>query len=106
VDLHKRGVKTIAYPVEYTGKENLHGAVLEHVEIGSQLMTDESTRYAGIGRFSWGTILSLRTGPQRSKNRRVNERNPQTGQAMKIQRNGSQVSNSRKLDRRSFKDVN
>jgi hypothetical protein len=48
----------------------------------------------------------LRTGPQRSKNRRVNERNPQTGQAMKIQRNGSQVSNSRKLDRRSFKDVN
>jgi hypothetical protein len=49
VGLRERGGRTIAYPVPNTDKENLEGAVLENVEVGTQLMTDESTSYAGIG---------------------------------------------------------
>ena len=49
VGLRERGGRTIAYPVPNTDKENVEGAVLENVEVGTQLMTDESTSYAGIG---------------------------------------------------------
>ena len=43
VGLRERGGRTIAYPVANTDKECLQGAVLDNVEVGTQLMTDEST---------------------------------------------------------------
>ena len=49
VGLRERGGRTIAFPVENTDKECLQGAVLENVEIGSQIMTDEATGYTGLG---------------------------------------------------------
>jgi hypothetical protein len=49
VGLRERGGRVIAHPVANTDKEALQGAILEHVEIGSQLMTDEASGYSGIG---------------------------------------------------------
>src|ERR1700677_414653 len=49
VGLRERGGRVIAHPVADTDKEALQGAILEHVEIGSQLMTDEASGYTGIG---------------------------------------------------------
>ena len=46
--LRQRGGKTIAFPIENTDKETLQGAILEHVEVGSQVMTDEASGYAGM----------------------------------------------------------
>jgi transposase-like protein len=48
VGLRERGGRTIAFPVENTGKENLQGAVLDNVEIGSQVVTDETSGYQGM----------------------------------------------------------
>jgi transposase-like protein len=48
VGLRERGGRTIAFPVENTDKENLQGAVLDNVEIGSQVMTDEASGYQGM----------------------------------------------------------
>jgi hypothetical protein len=46
--LRQRGGKTIAFPIQNTDKETLQGAILEHVEIGSQVMTDEASGYQGM----------------------------------------------------------
>jgi len=48
VGLRERGGRTIAFPVENTDKEALQGAVLDNVEIGSQVMTDEASGYQGV----------------------------------------------------------
>jgi transposase-like protein len=48
VGLRERGGRTIAFPVENTDKENLQGAILNNVEIGSQVMTDEASGYQGM----------------------------------------------------------
>ena len=42
----------------FGGKEALQGAIMEHVEVGSQLMTDEASGYTGIGGlfFDHGTV--------------------------------------------------
>jgi transposase-like protein len=48
VGLRERGGRVIAYPVENTDKEALQGAVLDNVEIGSQVMTDEASGYQGM----------------------------------------------------------
>jgi hypothetical protein len=48
VGLRERGGRTIAFPVENTDKENLQGAVLDNVEIGSQVVTDETSGYQGM----------------------------------------------------------
>jgi transposase-like protein len=48
VGLRERGGRTIAFPVENTDKEALQGAVLDNVEIGSQVMTDEASGYQGM----------------------------------------------------------
>jgi transposase-like protein len=48
VGLRERGGRTIAFPVENTDKENLQGAVLDNVEIGSQVVTDEASGYQGM----------------------------------------------------------
>jgi transposase-like protein len=48
VGLRERGGRTVAFPVENTDKECLQGAVLENVEIGSQVMTDEASGYQGM----------------------------------------------------------
>ena len=49
VGLRERGGRVIAHPVDSTDKEALQGAIMEHVEVGSQLMTDEASGYSGIG---------------------------------------------------------
>ena len=49
VGLRERGGRVIAHPVANTDKEALQGAIIEHVEVGSQLMTDEASGYSGIG---------------------------------------------------------
>ena len=49
VGLRERGGRVIAHPVANTDKEALQGAIMEHVEVGSQLMTDEASGYSGIG---------------------------------------------------------
>jgi transposase-like protein len=54
VGLRERGGRVIAHPVANTDKEALQGAILEHVEVGSQLMTDEATGYSGIGGLFFG----------------------------------------------------
>src|SRR5690348_8667951 len=48
VGLRERGGRTIAFPVENTDKECLQGAIIEHVEVGSQVMTDEASGYQGM----------------------------------------------------------
>ena len=48
IGLRERGGRTLAFPVENTDKECLQGAVLDNVEIGSQIMTDEATGYTGL----------------------------------------------------------
>jgi transposase-like protein len=48
VGLRERGGRTIAFPVENTDKEALQGAVLDNVEIGSKVMTDEASGYQGM----------------------------------------------------------
>lgn len=48
VGLRERGGRTIAFPIENTDKEALQGAVLNNVEIGSQVMTDEASGYQGM----------------------------------------------------------
>jgi transposase-like protein len=47
--LRERGGRVIAHPVANTDKEVLQGAIMDHVEVGSQLMTDEASGYSGIG---------------------------------------------------------
>ena len=42
------GGKLCDFPVENTDKEALQGAVLDNVEIGSQVMTDEASGYQGM----------------------------------------------------------
>jgi transposase-like protein len=49
VGLRERGGRVIAHPVDSTDKEVLQGAIVEHVEVGSHLMTDEASGYSGIG---------------------------------------------------------
>jgi transposase-like protein len=49
VGLRERGGRVIAHPVDSTDKEALQGAIVEHVEVGSHLMTDEASGYSGIG---------------------------------------------------------
>jgi transposase-like protein len=49
VGLRERGGRVIAHPVANTDKEALQGAIMDHVEVGSQLMTDEASGYSGIG---------------------------------------------------------
>lgn len=49
VGLRERGGRVIAHPVANADKEALQGAIMQHVEIGSQIMTDEATAYSGIG---------------------------------------------------------
>jgi transposase-like protein len=49
VGLRERGGRVIAHPVANTDKEALQGAIVEHVEVGSWLMTDEASGYSGIG---------------------------------------------------------
>ncbi|HUD75848.1 MAG TPA: IS1595 family transposase, partial [Terracidiphilus sp.] len=58
VGLRARGGRVIAHPVANTDKEALQGAIMEHVEVGSQLMTDEASGYSGIGGlfFDHGTV--------------------------------------------------
>lgn len=48
VGLRERGGRTIAYPVPSTDKECLQGAILERVEVGSQIVTDEASGYEGL----------------------------------------------------------
>ena len=47
--LRERGGRTIAVTIENTDKETLQTAILDRVEVGSSLMTDEASGYAGIG---------------------------------------------------------
>ena len=49
VGLRERGGRVIAHPVANTDKEALQGAIVDHVEVGSHLMTDEASGYSGIG---------------------------------------------------------
>jgi transposase-like protein len=49
VGLRERGGRVIAHPVANTDKEALQGAIVEHVEVGSWLMTHEASGYSGIG---------------------------------------------------------
>jgi hypothetical protein len=49
VGLRERGGRVIAHPVANTDKEALQGAIMDHVEVGSQLMTDEASGYSGVG---------------------------------------------------------
>ena len=49
VGLRERGGRVIAHPVDSIDKEALQGAIVEHVEVGSHLMTDEASGYSGIG---------------------------------------------------------
>jgi transposase-like protein len=46
--LRERGGRTIAMTVKNTGKETIQTAILDNVEVGSCLFTDEATAYAGI----------------------------------------------------------
>jgi hypothetical protein len=46
--LRERGGWVIAMPVENTDKEQLQGAILEHVEIGALVMSDEHSAYSGL----------------------------------------------------------
>jgi transposase-like protein len=66
VGLRERGGRTLAFPVENTDKENLQGAVLEHVEIGSKVMTDEASGYQGMdGLFYSHETVNHGTGEYR-----------------------------------------
>jgi hypothetical protein len=47
--LREQGGNTIAKPFESPDKPTLHGAILEHVEIGSTIHTDEAPVYCGLG---------------------------------------------------------
>ncbi len=44
----QRGGEVRAFPIRRTDKETLHGAIHQHVEIGSQVYTDEHRGYAGL----------------------------------------------------------
>jgi transposase-like protein len=52
--LRERGGRTIAMTVANTDKETIQTAILDCVEIGSTLMTDEATAYAGIPPIFFG----------------------------------------------------
>ncbi len=46
--IRERGGRIIAMPVENTDKEQLQGAILAHVEVGSVVMSDEHSAYSGL----------------------------------------------------------
>lgn len=46
--LRQRGGQTVAMTVENTDNETLQNAIFDNVEIGSTLMTDEHSIYAGL----------------------------------------------------------
>lgn len=52
--LRERGGRVIAKTVENTDKETLQQAIFDHVEVGSQIMTDEASGYAGLGGLFFG----------------------------------------------------
>lgn len=49
IGMRERGGRTKAKPLAGTDFNNLHAAILEHVETGSMLHTDEHSGYQGIG---------------------------------------------------------
>lgn len=61
--LRQRSGQTIAFPVGNTDKATLQGAVLEHVEVGSQVMTDEASAYEGMnGLFFYHATVNHSAG--------------------------------------------
>jgi transposase-like protein len=46
--IKQRGGPVMAFPIDNTSKETLQGAIIEQVEVGSQLMTDEASGYQGM----------------------------------------------------------
>ena len=61
--LRQRSGQTIAFPVEATDKATLQGAVLHHVEVGSQVMTDEASAYEGMnGLFFYHATVNHSAG--------------------------------------------
>lgn len=61
--LRQRSGQTIAFPVENTDKATLQGAVLQHVEVGSQVMTDEASAYEGMnGLFFYHATVNHSAG--------------------------------------------
>ena len=48
IGLRERGGRTLAMPVDSTDAETLHKVIHENVEVGSTLITDEHTGYAGL----------------------------------------------------------
>lgn len=61
--LRQRSGQTIAFPVDNTDKATLQGAVLEHVEVGSQVMTDEASAYEGMnGLFFYHATVNHSAG--------------------------------------------
>lgn len=61
--LRQRIGQTIAFPVENADKATLQGAVLEHVEVGLQVMTDEASAYEGMdGLFFYHATVNHSAG--------------------------------------------
>ena len=48
VGLRERGGNTIAKPFDHPDKATLHGAILDHVAIGSMIHTDDAPVYSGL----------------------------------------------------------
>jgi hypothetical protein len=46
--LREGGGRTMAMTVANTDKETIHTAIMDNVEVGSTLLTDEATTYAGM----------------------------------------------------------
>lgn len=46
--MRQRGGKTVAMPVSDTGAETLQNEIMDHVEVGTMLNTDEATAYNGL----------------------------------------------------------
>lgn len=54
IGMRERGGRTKAKPIARTDTNTLHGAILEHVETGSMIHTDEHGGYQGIGGIFYG----------------------------------------------------
>ena len=54
--LRQRGGKSIAKPIESTGKESLHSEISRHVQVGSTVCTDEHQSYEGLKGFEHGHV--------------------------------------------------
>lgn len=48
VGLRERGGNTVAKPIKNPDKVTLHGAIFDHVEIGSMIHSDEAIAYSGL----------------------------------------------------------